>query len=95
MIITNNEELKDQKHDFYSDFKLQQTTFIFEDKAEKIVVTTFDKEGKQITTKIYQPEFINTHINITFQDKGVKSDESLYEMVKVLKNEQEQALPDK
>ena len=85
MKINDNEEIKEQTHDYYEDFKLRQIIFNFEDKAESIQIIAKDKEGKIIHDETFSPEFINTHINLTFQDKGIKSEESLYEFVKVKK----------
>ncbi len=85
MKIKDNEELKEQKHDYYEDYKLRQLIFDFEDKAESVSIIARDKEGKIIHNETFTPEFTNCHINLTMQDKGIKSDESLYEMVKVRK----------
>ena len=85
MIINDNEEIKEQVHDHYEDFKLRQTIYIFEDLTETIEIVAKDKDGKIIDTKIFQPTFIKTHLDVQFQDKGLKSEESLYEMVRVKK----------
>ena len=85
MEIKDNEDVKTQTHNYYADFKLRQTIFKFEDELETVQVIAKDKDGSIIHDKTFTMEFINCHINLTLQDKGVKSAESLYEMVKVLK----------
>ena len=85
MKITENEEIKEQKHDFYEDFELQQYILSFENQAEKVVIRAFDKDGKEIFNKEFQSKFSNSHLNIAWQDKGIKAKESLYEMVKIKK----------
>lgn len=85
MEIKENEKIKKQKHDHYEDFELQQYTFIYENPVEKIVIQVLDSTGKEIFKKEFQPKFINTHLDITWQDKGTKSEESLYKMVRVRK----------
>ncbi len=85
MDIKENEEIKIQTHDYYADFELQQFVFNFENPTEKVVIRAFNSQGAEIFMKEFIPKFINTHLNITWQDKGVKSEESLYETIKVLK----------
>ena len=85
MKINENEEIKEQKHDWYEEFKLRQTTFNFENTDETFSIIVKDKDGNVVYNKTYKPDFINCHINLTFQDKGTKADESLYEYVKVKK----------
>lgn len=85
MKITDNEEIKEQKHDYYEDFKLRQLIFNFEDQAESVSIIARDKEGKILHNETFTMEFINCHINLTMQDKGIKSEESLYEWTKVRK----------
>ena len=86
MKINENDEI-DQLHDYYEEYVQKQTTFSFENMAETIELTCKDKDGKIIHQFTYQPLYINTHLNVVFQDKGEKSAESLYEYIRVRKEE--------
>lgn len=62
------------EHDSYDDFNLKNLVIILA-QGEKIVITTHDKEGIEIPE--YTREFVaiheNSHANIIFQTKGVKT----------------------
>lgn len=79
MQITENEEIKDQKDIYHIDYELQQFIFNYENNQEKIVIRAFDKDGKELFMKEFSPKFINTHLNVRWQDKGVRLDEDQYE----------------
>lgn len=85
MKIRENEEIKEQKHDYYEDFELQQFILNFENPLEKAVITALDSTGKEIFKKEFQAKFINSHLNVRWQSKGAKAAESLYKTVKVRK----------
>lgn len=79
MIVNENQEIKQQIHQNYEEFELLQFLLGFENKSERIVIQAFDKDNNKVFDKEFIPKFTNTHLNITWQDKGVKSEESLYE----------------
>ena len=71
MNINENEKIKEQKHDLYDEFELQQIILNLE-AGERVVVQGFDKDNNKVFKKEFKPKFINTHLNILFQDKGAK-----------------------
>lgn len=85
MKIIDNEEIKEQVNDHYIDFQQRQLILNFEDPLETVTITINDKEGKLIFDETFTMKFINAHINLLFQDMGERSEESLYEFIKVRK----------
>lgn len=79
MDINENEEIKDEINQYYNEFEKEQFILNFENNAEKVVIQGFDKDGNKVFDKEFIPKFINSHLNIQWQDKGIKSEESLYE----------------
>ena len=79
MDINENQELKEQINQYYLEFEQQQFILNFEDKAERVTIQGFDKDNNKVFEKEFTPKFINSHLNITWQDKGTKSEEPLYE----------------
>lgn len=74
-----NEKKIVNKHTNYEEFELQQFILNCEDKTERIIIQAFDKDNTKVFDKEFQPKFINSHLNIQWQDKGEKSEEPLYE----------------
>ena len=84
MEITKDEDAYTAEKDFYSEFdQAQLIAKLAID--EKVKIEILDKDGKSLFSKEYPAKYINCHFNFLWQDKGIKSEESLYEYVKTLK----------
>lgn len=67
--------------DWYVDFE-QSQLIVKINTDEKIKVQVLDKDDQVLHERIYVKKFLSTHVNLVFQDKGVKSEEVLYEYVR-------------
>ena len=72
MEITENEEVKEQKHSRYIDYEREQYILDFDKPTDKVTIIAYD-DGVEIFRRDFIAKFINTHLNINWQDKGPKN----------------------
>lgn len=78
MIKDPNRQKNTLIHQYYEEYILNQR-IIGLDIGETITITTKDQSGNTLDEETFTSQFINSHFNFAFQDKGEKSDLSNYE----------------
>lgn len=84
MEIKTEQEVEEYENNFYIDFENAQISVKL-NKDEVLKIQVLDKDTNVLLTRTYTAKYINTHFDLRWQDKGVKSEEELYEYVKTLK----------